>query len=701
MLELDKTYDVSIGKARDQVQFTFVPEKTGIYRLESKEEKNVEPYFELYKNLTRVERTNYSLEYELNAKTRYTFKVGAETGGIGTYKITLSKQKETENRTPAEIGWNLATGEKTTLGVQRFHALEKILSRLELNIQYAEVDEINHWSGLHFGKNKDDYGNTYEVSVTNETETAIGREYQITVTCGELTDFVKVILLPEDSLELLNLNEEKTVSFDGAAARQKYYRFNPEKTGYYSPTVSGKETVSFWQVEDMAGKEVRYRDGQNGYYLKTGETYYLRLSWYAEVSGSAAVTIQKSIPSEEESCSHNYIWVVDQDATCGTAGSRHQECSICHERGTTETIPATGNHTYQTIVDIAATCGSAGSQHEECTVCHTQKAATAIPATGQHQYVEVTDTVPTCGSTGTQHKECSICHTRENAETVAATGNHKFTMIVDRAATCGAAGSQHEECTVCHIRKEAKAIPATGNHKFKTVVDRAAICGAAGSQHQECTVCHTKKETKAIPATGKHSYGAYKTVKAATIYAAGKEERKCSVCGTKQSRTVRKLTAKISVAAKSTSVVVGSRVTAPKVTYANGDKIAIWKTSNKAVATVDKYGRITGKKAGTAIITVMLKSKKYARIKVTVKKKVAAIRVKLNRTSLTLKRSASFQLRTSVTPRNTTDTITYKTSNKNIVSVTSRGKLVAVKRGRATITVTVGKKKASCRVVVK
>ena len=699
-LELDKIYDVSIGKAGDQVQFTFVPEKTGIYRLESKESDGI-PYFELYKNLMRVRKHNYSLEYELIANTEYTVKTGIRYGNFGTYKITLSKQRETENRTPAKIAWNLASGEKTTLGVQGFNALEKVLGRLELNIQYAEVDEINHWSGLHFGKNKDDYGNTYEVSVTNETETALGREYQITVTCGELTDSVKVILLPEDSLELLNLNEERTVSFDGVEARQKYYRFNPEKTGYYSPTVSGKGTASFWQVEDMAGNEVRYRDGQNGYYLKTGETYYLRLSWYAEVSGSAAVIIQKSIPSEEESCSHNYIWVVDQDATCGTAGSRHQECSICHERGTTETIPATGDHTYQTIVDIAATCGSAGSQHEECTVCHTQKAATAIPATGQHQYVEVTDTVPTCGSTGTQHKECSICHTRENAETVAATGNHTFTTIVDRAATCGAAGSQHEECTVCHARKEAKAIPATGNHKFKTVVDRAATCGTAGSQHEECTVCHTKKAATAIPATGKHTYGAYETVKAATVFAAGSEERTCSVCGTKQSRTVRKLTAKISVAAKSTSVVVGSRVTAPKVTYANGDRIASWKTSNKAVATVDKYGRITGKKAGTAIITVTLKSKKSAKIKVTVKKKVTAVYVKLNRTSLTLKRGRTFQLRTTVTPRNTTDTVTYKTSNKNIVSVTSKGKLVAKKKGRATITVTVGRKKAYCRVVVK
>ena len=251
------------------------------------------------------------------------------------------------------------------------------------------------------------------------------------------------------------------------------------------------------------------------------------------------------------------------------------------------------------------------------------------------------------------------------------------------------------------MKKNETIIPATGKHNYKTIIDEPATCGETGIQHKECTVCHDEKDETTIPATGKHTYGAYKTVKAATVFATGKEERSCTVCGNKQSRTIKKLTAKISVAAKSTSVVVGSRVTAPKVTYANGDRIASWKTSNKAVATVDKYGRITGKKAGTAIITVTLKSKKYARIKVTVKKKVTAVYVKLNRTSLTLKRGRTFQLRTTVTPRNATDTVTYKTSNKNIVSVTSKGKLVAKKKGRATITVTVGRKKAYCRVVVK
>ena len=929
VLELDKSYDVSIGKSGDKVTFTFVPEEDGIYCLERTDENEFIPCFELYENLKKVGGATYALGYEMKAGVRYTFKVSEVNGNIGTYKIVLTKQEKVDQK-PKEIKLRLWSEEEedlsapAILGVQGIHTPESILSGLELSIRYGDSSDGDSsdasWSNLRFGEETDSYGNIYQISLTDETEVENGKEYVISVSCGELKTAVKLLLLSQDSLDQISLNEEKNVNLDEAGlARKKYYRFTPEKTGYYAPSVSG-EANSYWQIEDMAGNRVDYNENQKGYYLKTGETYYFCLGWYVDGSGSVTVTLKKSNPiksikliqepsnpycvyslvparpegavleltyadgttkqlgydetdtdgtgigcagrfadrktyvltyeycgfyaeyevpavapetlplltekqnaeaafdgnlnrerrafrvqverdgayrvnaydvndlmsslydsslyeingeenvyeleagqtyylvvkagceaaktvqislkSTEEICEHDFIWVVDQEPTCGKAGSRHKECRLCHEpAGITETIPATGNHTYQTIVDIAATCGSAGSQHEECTVCHTkkaataipatgnhtyqtivdiaatcgsagsqheectvchtQKAATAIPATGQHQYVEVTDTVPTCGSTGTQHKECSICHTRENAETVAATGNHKFTMIVDRAATCGAAGSQHEECTVCHVRKEAKAIPATGNHKFKTVVDRAATCGTAGSQHEECTVCHTKKAATAIPATGKHTYGAYETVKAATVFAAGSEERTCSVCGTKQSRTVRKLTAKISVAAKSTSVVVGSRVTAPKVTYANGDRIASWKTSNKAVATVDKYGRITGKKAGTAIITVTLKSKKYARIKVTVKKKVAAVRVKLNRTSLTLKRGASFQLRATVTPKNTTDTITYKTSNKNIVSVTSRGKLVAVKRGRATITVTAGKKKASCRVVVK
>ena len=43
----------------------------------------------------------------------------------------------------------------------------------------------------------------------------------------------------------------------------------------------------------------------------------------------------------------------------------------------------------------------------------------------------------------------------------------------------------------------------------------------------------------------------------------------------------------------------------------------------------------------------------------------------------------------------------YKTSNKKIVKVTSRGKITAVKKGKAKITVMVGKKKFVCTVTVR
>ena len=536
----------------------------------------------------------------------------------------------------------------------------------------------------------------------------------------------EVPVLPGEGMKNVQFSDQGTT---------KTFSFTVGADGVYQPCITdekGEVSDFLCRIQEDRETQPEISEDGRGHQLKAGVTYYL----VVKAKGSQNISIQKV----DAACEHEYVWqttteptcttagnrseicklcgdvrstesipalghdlttVIEKNATCGANGSKHVECSRGDYKEASVVIPATGKHTYTTKVDIAATCGSAGSQHEECTVCHTQKAATAIPATGQHQYVEVTDTVPTCGSTGTQHKECSICHTRENAETVAATGNHTFTTIVDRVATCGAAGSQHEECTVCHARKEAKAIPATGNHKFKTVVDRAATCGTAGSQHEECTVCHTKKAATAIAATGKHTYGAYETVKAATVFAAGSEECTCSVCGNRESRSIKKLTAKISVSYKSVSVVAGSSVAGPKVTYAKGDKITSWKTSNKTVATVAKNGKITGKKAGTATITVTLKSKKSAKIKVTVKKKVAATRVKLNKTSLTLKKGKSFQLKATVTPQKTTDKVTYKTSNKKIVTVTSKGKLVAKKKGKATITVTVGKKKAVCRVVVK
>ena len=317
-------------------------------------------------------------------------------------------------------------------------------------------------------------------------------------------------------------------------------------------------------------------------------------------------------------------------------------------------------HTYKTVIDKKATCTEAGSQHEECTGCGDKKAATVIPATG-----------------------------------------HQFTTKTDKAATCGAAGSQHRECSVCGYKEAATAIPATGKHTYITKTDKAATCGAAGSQHEECTVCGDKKAATTIPATGKHSFGAYRTTVAATVLKAGTKERTCTVCGEKETASIAKLKATIRLSATKITVPLKKTIAGPTVTFGKGDAIKSWKSLKTSVVTVNsRTGKLTGKKAGTAKVTVTLKSGKKATVTVTVKK-ITTTKLKANRTAINLKQGKSFQLKVTVTPKNSQEKVTYKSSNTKIATVTGKGKITAKKKGKAVITITSGKKKITCKVTVK
>ncbi len=399
---------------------------------------------------------------------------------------------------------------------------------------------------------------------------------------------------------------------------------------------------------------------------------------------------------------HSWTTKVDQAATCGAEGSQHRECTVCGFKETATTIPATGNHSWTTKVDQAATCGAAGRQHKECTVCGTKEASETIPATGNHSWTTKVDQAATCGAAGSQHKECTVCGTKGATETVPATGNHSWTTKVDQAATCGAAGSQHQECSVCGAKGATETIPATGAHSYKEVISKEATCGEDGRKFEQCSVCGAQKAAQTIPATGKHQYGSYKVTKEATVLAEGTKTRTCSVCKDEDTATVKKLRATIKVNAKSIPLKVKQSTTAVKVTYGKGDKITSWRSSNKKVATVTSKGKITGKKAGKAVITVTLKSGKTAKITVKVQKTaVKTTKLKLNKKSLTLRKGKKYQLTATVTPITSSEKVKYKSSNKKVLTVTSKGKITAKKKGTAYVIVTSGKKTVRCKVKVK
>lgn len=130
------------------------------------------------------------------------------------------------------------------------------------------------------------------------------------------------------------------------------------------------------------------------------------------------------------------------------------------------------------------------------------------------------------------------------------------------------------------------------------------------------------------------------------------------------------------------------------------DKLT-WTSSDEKIATVEN-GVITAKKAGTVKITVKTDSGKTATCKVTVKKKVVAAKsVKLSKTSLTLEKGATAKLKATVTPSNSTDKLTWKSSDTKVATV-ENGVITAKKTGTAKITVkTSSGKTAVCKVTVK
>ena len=140
---------------------------------------------------------------------------------------------------------------------------------------------------------------------------------------------------------------------------------------------------------------------------------------------------------------------------------------------------------------------------------------------------------------------------------------------------------------------------------------------------------------------------------------------------------------------------------------AKGDFVKTWTSSNKKIVKISgsKNGTCTikaGNKTGKAKITITLASGLKKTINVTVQKKaVTCTSIKNVPKKLTLKRKRSYQLKPVINPITCTYKAIYKTSNKKIVKVTSRGKITAVKKGKAKITVMVGKKKFVCTVTVR
>ena len=286
--------------------------------------------------------------------------------------------------------------------------------------------------------------------------------------------------------------------------------------------------------------------------------------------------------------------------------------------------------------------------------------------------------------------------------------NHQHQMITRSytyPGSCTLAGTKKTFCELCGYVESSEEIPAQG-HKWKVESTEKATCAKAGVKHLVCERCGEKKE-EAIPAG--HNFSAWKTTTDATVFSAAIQTRTCSECGKKETRTTgKKLSPTMKVNATKLPLKVKQKTKVLKVTgFAKGDSVATWKSSNTKAATVSgsTNGTCTikaGKKSGKATITVTLKSGLKKNITITVQKKaVKTTKVTGVAKKASLKKGKTLELKPTVTPLTSLQKITYRSSNKKVATVTSKGVVKAKKKGTAVITVKSGSKTAKCKITVK
>ena len=126
-----------------------------------------------------------------------------------------------------------------------------------------------------------------------------------------------------------------------------------------------------------------------------------------------------------------------------------------------------------------------------------------------------------------------------------------------------------------------------------------------------------------------------------------------------------------------------------------------WTSSNPEIATVSDQGEVVALQEGTCTVTVSAGGKS-AECVVTVSRNVIPVKeVILSETSLTLKEGESYTLTATVTPADATErTVTWKSGNPDVATVSDEGKIEAVHTGICIITASAGGKVSECMITV-
>lgn len=334
--------------------------------------------------------------------------------------------------------------------------------------------------------------------------------------------------------------------------------------------------------------------------------------------------------------------------------------------------------------------------------------------THEHSYQEVISKNATCTEDGIKTFICNCGYSYE--ETIPATGHNYAVSIVK--PTYANTGYTLHECSNCGDEYRDSYIPklVLSNIKGLKATTTSSSIKLIWNKVKDANGYVIYQNSKKIKTTSGTSYTVSK-LKAGTSYKfyvkPYVKSNSKTVYGT-QSNVLTTSTNPAKVSFKLTSDTKSATIKWSKVTGATGYKVyyktsskgkwKLLKTASNKTVSCKKSGLTPGK---TYWFTVKAyrnaNGKTYSGTYATKSVKIKEIKaksVKLNKSKISIQRGNSYRLKATINPKNTTDKITWTSSNKKVATVSSKGVVKGIKKGTVTITAKINGKKATCKVTI-
>ena len=260
-------------------------------------------------------------------------------------------------------------------------------------------------------------------------------------------------------------------------------------------------------------------------------------------------------------------------------------------------------------------------------------------------------------------------------------------------ASCGKVSAS---CSVSVSNIEATSITLSETNVTLTIGNWTQISATVAPDNAtDKTVTWTSSDPSVATVDRWGTIRAFAAGKTTITASCGKVSASCSVTVTNVEAT------SVTLSSVLLNLTPGATATLHAEIYPSNttDKTLIWSSSDSSVATVDANGTVTAVAVGSAIITAACGEASGA-CSVTVSP-VDAASIELSSTSIQINIGQQTRIGATVLPEDATDkTITWDSSNPEIVSVDADGMITGVAEGTAVVSATCGSAMAFCTVTV-